>query len=410
MSSATLDRIESKVADSKIGLLGYVVWFGLPDVVIQPSQLATIAAGVDLKDTPSMGSTADAFRRATTTRTRRGENRTTRYLMRPVCDTGDSIVRHLIVEHVDTNGVKLGHAAATEVVFDKASRQMTWKTLDASLMTPEVQEIIAEANADFVEFTTSLTGNEIQRWVMRQLDRLSHISVHPNGAVYFVPASRGDDARKLQKFIHSLAPYAKTKSEVPTFRVIPIVDDVEQRASVKQDLSASVSKELNTLIGDIAELLNRPSKPDQATAEHRLGQVGHMMAKVNEYEKVLGESLAEIKTKVEIVQAQAESLLERAASTEDPLLALATKAGADVTFSDSRKSASLTNRLNPARSVSVKFNADGWSVSGSIKLRIEDLGARDEVTTHTDTWTARTSDPEVAMLFIRKALRLPAVA
>lgn len=413
MSSATLDRVESKVTDGKVGLLGYVVWFGLPDVAIQPSQLATIAAGVGLKDTPEMGSKADAFRRATTTRTRRGENRTTRFLMRPVCDTGDTIVRQLVIERVDTAAVKLGHVPVAEVTFDKAAGTMLWREFDeVKYLSPdgvrEVCAIEAESRDDFAEFTTSLTGHEIQRWVMRQLDSLSQIPVHPNGAVYFVPAPRGDDARRLQKFVHTLAPYAKDLSDVPTFRVVPVVDDAEQREAVGRDLASSVHKDLNTLIADIAEILNRPSKPDQATAEHRLGQVGHMMAKVNEYEKLLGESLTTLKDGVGIVRLQAEVLLERAASTEDPLLALAKAAGVEVVFSDSKKSASLSNPLNPSRSVSVKFNADGWSVCGAIKLRIEDLGARPEVETHKDKWTARTSDPEIAMLFVRKALRMPA--
>lgn len=417
MSTAThtqvLDRLAEQVTDGKIGLLGYVVWFGLPDVSIQPSQLATIAAGLGLTDSPEMGSRADAFRRATTPRSRRGESRTTRFLMRPVCETGNTLIRQLVVERVDTGAVKLNHVPVAEVTFDKASGQMLWREFDEVkyLNAADVAEVCAteqESLAAFKEYTTSLTGGEIQRWVMRKLANLSHVTVHPNGAVYFIPAQYGEAARKVQKLVRSLEPYVKDKATPPSFTVVPVIDDPEQRGNVKAGLTSSVASDLKSLVADLAELLNRPSKPDQATAEHRLAQVGNVMAKVRDYEKLLGESLDALRTQVEIVQLQAETLVEKAASKEDPLIALVAKVQAEIVFSDTGKTATVTSRLNPARHVSVRFNDDGWTVVGANKLKIEDLGGRDEVTTHTDKWTARTPDPEVAMLFIRKALRLTA--
>ena len=53
----------------------------------------------------------------------------------------------------------------------------------------------SEAKDAFNEYTTSLTGVELQRYVMRRLDALQYVPVHPRGGVYFTPAWPSDKQR-----------------------------------------------------------------------------------------------------------------------------------------------------------------------------------------------------------------------
>ena len=114
----------NKVSDQRVGLLGHIVWHALPDVRIAESDLVKLAQQHGLNDPPKMGCRSDAFRRATSPTSRRGESRSTRFLIRPVCDTGDKLVRHIVIERVDKLNVVLGHEAVAELTFDKASGQM----------------------------------------------------------------------------------------------------------------------------------------------------------------------------------------------------------------------------------------------------------------------------------------------
>lgn len=409
----SITRLAGSVSDTRTDLLGFVVWFALPDVRIVAGQLASLAMSAGLTDTPAMGCKADAFRRATAPRSRRGESRLTRYMMRPVCDTGRELVRHLVVERVDPNNVSLGHVAVAEAKFNHDTEQMSFDGLPAvrTLTADEqqtVEDLVQEADANYAEFTTSLTGAEIQRWVMKQLEKMSHVSVHPRGAVYFIPQQRGGVLRQVQSLVNALKSYAKDPENQPVFTIVPVLDDPEQRETVKAGLACGVESELHTLTGEIAELLNRPSKPDSETAAFKVEQISAMLRKVAEYEKLLGGTMDDIRSSVEIVKLQADELIDRASAATDPLIDAAKAAGCLVEFSDSKRSATLSSKLNPSREISVRFNDSGWTVIGGVKNAAiaAELMDRDEFTGHDRKWTVKTADADVAMLYIRSALRL----
>jgi hypothetical protein len=66
------------------------------------------------------------------------------------------------------------------------------------------------------------------------------------------------------------------------------------------------------------------------------------------------------------------------------------------------------------REIGLRFNPDGWTLSGTVCVR-EELTERPEYAEVRSTgggtmeWSVKTSDPEVAMLYVRSALKLPAV-
>ncbi len=405
----SLESLNGKV-DSATNLLGYVVWHVLPDLRITEAQLAGVAARVGLKDPPTLGNPADAFRRATSPSSQRGESRATRYLVRPVCDTGDKLVRHIVVERVDKAGVKLDHVELAELVYERATKSMTTAWIDQSRCESlteanTVAKMMTDAELTFVDYTQNLTGPELTRFVMRQLDDMARVTVHPRGAVYFIPRDRIAPLDTLRRFVDHLKSYVRPgQNETPVFQIVPIIDVPDQRKMVGEGLARGVQQEVAQLTADLAELIGRPSKPDGDTITARMGQIVAMRQKVADYEALLETTMSELTAGIDIVDQQATMLLERANDTaRDPLIAAIEATGlCAVTWSESKSSAKVTKGLSK---FTIKFNRNGWtlkfkSLPGSITARPECVHEGG------GEYTVRTSDPDVAMLFVKAKFRI----
>lgn len=410
--NGTLDALASRVGSNTVGVLGHIVWHAIPDVRIAERDLIGLAQKHGLAKPPTMGSKADAFRRATSPTARRGEGRQTRFLVRPVVNTGEKLVRHVVIERVNAVGERLDHFAAGEMVFHHATEAMdvAWLpgiTLEDSERR-EVAKMLTEAESLFAEYTTSMTGDELTRFVMRRLDDLSYVTVHPRGAVYFIPAAHHAAVSRIAAFVRELDRYSKDGNKA-IFHIVPLLDEDDQRGMVKDGLAAGVQRDLTSFAAEMAELLARPSKPDLAVAEHRVSQLATLRGKVREYADLLGMTMATMESAIDIAQAQATVLVDRAASNDDALVTAVKSAGVEVELK--KKTAKLVSGY---REIGLRFNPDGWTLSGTVCVR-EELTERPEYAEVRSTgggtmeWSVKTSDPEVAMLYVRSALKLPAV-
>lgn len=403
-NSAVLDRHAQQVKEANARVLGYVVWHAMADLRITPAQLQAVAARHGIGKTPDLGDPSDAFRRATSPCQKRGESRKIRYLMRPVGQDDKTIVRHIVAERVDSAGKKLGHAAVAELVFDRATKTMrTGRINVGELHTPteakEVGDLMRKAEELFSEYRGSLTGDEMTRFVMRQLKAMSYVTVHPHGHVYFVPGNAGPNVERLRGFVRDLRPYAKDDS---TFNVVPVPDVTEQRQMVMEGFVSSVQKDLAEVSGAVAELLGSGSKPNEATVNNRVGEIALIREKAKRYTDLLGTQVAEVEEALKILETQTGDLLDRASKPDEDAVIARVKLWPGVEVNAKDRTAHLTRR--GYRAV-VRFNRRGWTVISQTTID-PDLSARAEVSARAKAggWSATTAEADVAELFLKAAL------
>lgn len=390
--------------------LGVVTWYAIPDCRITPAQLAALAATAGIHgNTPDLGAAADAFRRATSKRQIRSEDKTYRYLVRPVVDDSNEIVRHIVLEHVDKAGKTLSHHTIGSLTFDKARKVILTSMANAGPHTKIAQDMIDGARSDYAEYTTSLTGTELGRWLGRRLDNASRITVHPHGHVYFVPAAYGDEIARLQKFVRSLEPYKVTSAAPPTMWAVAVSDTSEDREMIAAGFKSSMLSDLGGVAGDVAELLGRPSKPETGTVQERISMIAAARLKAEEYKKLIGVHVDEIDAMLAMLAVQVDELLDRATGKKaDALIEACQREKLTVTVKDSTARVSMRYRSGRERHVTIRNNSDGWTVSGSRPLatvNAAELKKRPEYKDNGGSrWSVKTGDPDVAMLFVRSAM------
>ncbi len=317
MTTTQFDSYSDDIYAKGVDTLGMIVWQHVRDLRITESQLTLLANKHALPETPKLGHPADAFRRATSAHQHRDEATKVRFLTRPVLDNENAIIRHVIVEAVDVGNIQLKHAHAAWMKFDKKTETMTvgLAPTGTNLPTPIQQvalDIINAAKMSFQEFTTSLTGTEMTRFSMRQLSRMSHVTVHPNGGVYFVPQSQRAALKHLQEFVRELSQYAIEPGASNTFTVVPVPKLPDQIREIESGFRSSVDRELVGVIADIATMLASSDKPGPATVKNRVDEINAIRAKASEYSKLLGVAIDDVAVKLTMLDAQIEELHERA--------------------------------------------------------------------------------------------------
>lgn len=387
--------------------LGHVVWHAVSDLRVTEADLKALGAKHGFKDVPELGDPSDAFRRATSAQSKRGEDKTRRYLVRPVCDTADEIVRHVVVERVDKAGQRLAHEALAQLRFVKPTKRMDAVRLVGSSSSPDesavVDGMMSEATKLFAEYRDSLTGPEVTRWVMRQLNKMSRVTVHPHGHVYFVPDVHGGTVERLAAFVRDLKQYTVDKDAIPQLWSVAVPDTAGQRDMVKAGFVATMTTELQQIGAEVMELQQRAGKPGEAVVAERFDRLSSAIRKANEYKAMLDLQTAEFDATVDLLREQL-TALEQASQAPDALAAKAKAEGAMIVVK-----AETTTISRFGRKVTVRCNREGWSLRSTERLGADGLAQRPEVTTRKDpfAWTARTADADVAMLFVRAALRLP---
>lgn len=323
------DSYSDNVFNTGLGVLGMIVWQHLPDLRITTAQLSAMGTKHGLSELPKIGHPSDAFRRATTPVQHRDEKTQVRFLLRPVIDNKDTIIRHVVVEAVDIGHVKLEHGTVAWMKFDKNTSTMT-TGIKADTKLPQViqqvaLDMCAEATRNYEDFRRSFTGIEMTRFSMKQLARMSHVSVHPNGGVYFVPASKRDQLKRLQRFIRDLSQYVIGSkpgfADACTFTVVPVPNLPEQCKGIEQSFRSSIDREMVTVLADVADLLGSTEKPGASAVQGKIESIAAIRAKADEYSKLLGITIEEINVKLGMLGEQTDELLQRAKTNAgDPVV------------------------------------------------------------------------------------------
>ena len=403
VSTSTLADNAAMVAANGIPVIGNLVWFAVPDLTINESDLDSIGAahGYATSSLPKPKNVTDAFRCATTPQQKRGESRQVRYLMRHVLDNATEIVRHVVRENVDRAGRKLSHTTIAEIKLDKAAERVWWAVKPEATANDRavVEPMLQAAHDEFNATRGKLSGGEIHRWVMRQLNRMCHVSVHPNGGVYFVPSFADNALDRLGKFVAEVSrrshmPHVWVQS--PVLRVESIVNQID--TSAREDITASI----NELSAEVAELLNKETRPARDVIDERVKRLLEMRRKADTYTKLLGTKIEDVTIKGEIIDAQLDELLQR--STGAQADAVVTKLAAAAKSKGFRSQARGRDLIVSGRrsTLTLRSSTRGWLFKASTSRLLGAMTARDEFDAHKRTF--KTKERDVAELLVATAI------
>lgn len=397
----SFDEYAGKAAS--VSVLGFVCWYSVCHLRVSESNLSSHAAACGLKSYPKLGHPSDAFRRATSeSQSRDGD---VRLLVRPVADDKVTIERHVILERLDRAGRSLGHTKVASLVFDKAAMTMRTRVVPgAAGSVADETRVIAlcdEARQRFDEYRTSLTGPEISRFVMRELDAMSNVTVHPNGGVYFVPVSHRDRLNNVRDFVRGLTPFAATHGDKATFAVLPVPDLDDQRKTIEAGFADTMTAEINAVVADVADLLSRPSKPSDDAASAQLHRLAAAQRKAAEYQSLLNIAAGDIVNSLAMLDTQVQALVDRASKPDDDqFFAAAIADGFDVRTKN--RTAEIKYRSRPIATASTSDRGWALRIKPGCKGRIpRDLRLRPEY----GESSIKSADPQVLMLFLRAAAR-----
>ena len=390
------------VSESGIPVIGNLVWFGIPDLTISEQDLEAIGRQHGFASLPRPKNAADAFRCATTPQQKRGESRQVRYLMRHVIDNAAEIVRHVVRENVDKHARKLGHVTVAEIKLDKSSERVWWSIkpeatgTDHAVVTPMLQAAHDEFNAT----RGKLSGGEIHRWTMRQLDRMCYVTVHPNGGVYFVPSFAQGSLDRLGQFVAAVSRRASLPHvwvQSPVLRVESIMRQIDD--SVRTDITTTISE----LSAEVAELLQKETLPAKDVIDERVKRLLEMRRKADEYQKLLGTRIDDVAIKGEIIDAQLEELLQRATggAQSDKVADKLIKAAKAKSF---RVVVNGKHVVVNGRASQLKMTANtrGWTFKASTSRLLGEMTTRDEYDATSKTF--KTKERDVAELVVSTAV------
>lgn len=311
----TVSRSLADYAD----VLGYVVWHSIADIRVSESEIASIAGIYGISDPPKLGSPSDAFRRATSASQVRDENSHARYLMRPVSDNADSVIREIVVERVDAKGKRLAHYGAVRITYTKATEQTECETI-APAWAYEHEKRTAANLADaavtrYREYRESLTGKELTRFAHKQLERMSYIMLRPNGGCYFVLAKHRSQLESLMGFFAHLARY-KVSQDPIICSAAPVPNDPMQREQVAIGAYLTVSSEIDSLIGRLADLRDNIGSVRQSTLESKAREVAELRNKAEAYARALQQESGMLDARFQILDGAIDALFARYSEAE----------------------------------------------------------------------------------------------
>lgn len=298
----------------EVAYLGSLVWFTISDLRITREQLAEAfaQAGIDKAHLPKPICPRDAFRRASSNAELKnwelGGDIRMNILIREVKADGKTIIRQAVRELVDKNNVRLQYQPYAQLELQGEEINVKWlNPVEAKVEADTVEKI----KRDYQTEKESYNGRTIRDIITNVLRECNPVAVRPSGGVYFVPQQYEDAVRALQKLVKALAQHSITdrKSQLWT---VPVIDAEEQREMLQTSLEEQVASEAKSLLEEMTRIIKTGQRLTKSMTQKYIERVRELSNLVKEYEEMLETQAIAARANLEVVQAQAMALLEKA--------------------------------------------------------------------------------------------------
>lgn len=307
MTTVTLDHLAATQSTDQ-GILGHLFCCSISDTLIKRSELESlfIQIGIPLDFMPNYIKNHDAFRRASTAierkRVEAGNGQYVNLLVREVKSSNKEVVRHIVLEHVDSGNVRLNYdGEAARLHLDKVTGYVQTSTYTSA---PSVVKAIQEFHELYDLYSESYDGTYIRRLVSDILQTMAPQSIRKSGGVYIVPIQFKESLDKLVQLILSF----RTDSGERTSQAykIPLIDTRENRDMIRERVALTAEEVISRMTTALRSNSLTKQEIDMMLSDAKL-----TIGAVKEYEKALEESMMDFSTKIEILQAQMMAALEK---------------------------------------------------------------------------------------------------
>lgn len=330
-TTATPARLRGNIAVSQAtadanpdSVLGYIVWFSVPDEDIRLSRLKRewLVAGLDATPLPRDQKAVNAFKRAVRSLegiTRNEQDKTiTQTDVRELVENAKEV--HYQVSRVvrDLKGMVVNYPKAVRIWFKKEDDTTEFKPL-GDVDFSEVQTIMDGFHAAFDSASKTVTGAKVRTLVRQYLrndrdeqDNLVGLSAEnlrgKAGGVYFVLAKHSDELDRLSAMLWTLY---KPEGRAYLYKV-PLADGSTERELIRRHYVMNALDDSREVVTDVAELLRggRQREVRSNVVKFQWRRLERARARAAEYAAALGEEQAEVNNALDNMQKQLRKLVQ----------------------------------------------------------------------------------------------------
>lgn len=265
---------------------------------------ALTAAGLDKKHHVKRSAETDVFRKVTSSINNQTVDLTSgdraRLLLVPIANSGDRLVRRIVVEVLNSNDERLSYTECCDVVFDRDTSVITVEHLATMWTAPtEAREaaldVAGTVDGEFRYRRQMLDADGLRSAVVKVLRSLLCVTVKESGGVYFVPESPASTVEAL----------SDATDGFPTvrFHVVPLLEDPKQRALVTEAIEDEITAACDALLAEATKEADAGSLSARRRASI-LSRQAEMVSKLEDYKGRLGDDLSKASTRLRLVQMQ----------------------------------------------------------------------------------------------------------
>ena len=279
-------------------LLGHIAWYTITQPHVTHEQLAEMVSDLPLNKQllPSKPRLGDAFKRACRYSERKGlsykDDQFVNFLIRKVTQSTDEVIRHIVLEIVDSEGETLEYHDVAHLRFDRKKNILNVRRLNLNDELDKLTQETLEAFTDNFDHASKYLDAQVLRLMIRhQLDGMGAISVRKQGSIYFAPLGVKDKTEALETLCQRLG-------DGSMFHALPLVDTTKQREMISAAFEEEVHDEA---IQIITELKSKKVKGSSMTAgafdSYRI-RYNQLKTNAAEYAEIVEGEM--VKTKTEI--------------------------------------------------------------------------------------------------------------
>lgn len=296
-------------------ILGYLEFHSIPDLRILKADLANLWSKHNLPGEflPGEIRPCDAFRRATATGQQtikvnwNGGIYQSRMLVREVkCDISE-IVRLLVREIVDSRNEVLDYATAGRIVFTRSNNKVSTKFEWGLSPEYNYENILQSIECTYDDFVNFHTRDTVRNLVHKLIRSCNPVNIIPRSQGKFIPRRNHSLLLDLKALLSDLQPFANR--EECRMDLIPIINSTDQRELVARRASVELTGELDTLVSDLAEHLQKGDDMKIDTVQRITNRALELQERAREYERLLN-------VRLKVLRSQLSEFIDRVTITE----------------------------------------------------------------------------------------------
>lgn len=296
-------------------IMGFYTLFTIPDQPVSASKLSRlwISEGLPPDLIPNSRQAKNNFQQACRSIENRSRKTDTEKKKRieievdPVIEHADRVVYQVTKLERDAFNDVIDHPKAMKVTFDKDSEIITWEPLDklSDMDESDLRKLFDAIQAHFDKNAKKVPGPRVRSGVRRLMQEIGATNIRKRaGGVYFVPKDGKTYLEGLETVLTEL--YGGDAE----LHLIFAASAEGERELVERHFTTNVSQEVDEVMAEVKSAL------DSEGRKMRSDRVGNILAKRKmlgehreKYASLLGTSLEEIGTKLDLLDQQLEALV-----------------------------------------------------------------------------------------------------